>query len=794
MGVPGNANALLLASAAVSGGYQVSRSLRFNAADSAYLNRTPASASNQQTWTWSAWVKRSALATQQIFFDAYTAQTDTGYLFFGIGSDDKLFISGWNTVWKRTTQVFRDPSAWLCLTVAFDVTQATGTNRIKFFVNGTQITTFDTDSAPSQNTNHAVNGAYAHNIGRYSQGPSQYFSGYLADVFLIDGQALTPSSFTTTDSNGELQPIAYSGSYGTNGFKLNFSSNATTAALGTDTSGNGNTWTVNNFSVTAGSGNDSLTDTPTSYGTDTGVGGEVRGNYATLNPIEAPSASVVSNGNLQVVLAATGTSVTPSTIGVSSGKWYAEFTFSATAGGNAVAVGVGPAQTFQPNIFDVGVNYYANDGTKYVSGANTAYGTTWTTGDVIGIALNVDSGTVTFYKNNTSQGAITLPTSASGWKFCLQNGGGSATKTFDCNFGQRAFAYTAPSGFKALVDTNLPAPVVAKPDTVMGVVLRTGTGTSGGTISSLNFAPDLIWTKLRSTTSDHYLIDTVRGLPYTLSSNNTNAENNYPTWYTSTTSTGYTVGNYDWNTGTSVVEWCWDAGTSTVTNTAGSITSQVRANASAGFSVVTYSGANGGTVGHGLGVAPSFLIFKCRSNADAWVVYHKDLGPTSTLQLQSTNAIQTSDTTAFNSTAPTSTVFSVGSSGRTGESGRTYVCYAFAPLSGYSSVSSYLGNGSSDGPFQWCGFRPRFILLKSTSGSRDWLIYDTARGLYNPQAEGPLQPNTSGTPYGFSGYDGIDILSNGFKLRTGINNLNASGETHIFMAFAENPFQYARAR
>jgi len=177
-------------------------------------------------------------------------------------------------------------------------------------------------------------------------------------------------------------------------------------------------------------------------------------NYCLLNPLECLN-STLSNANLTVAVSPTGGGITASSLAVTTGKWYCELTFASTAGGTAVSIGVGPTSTYQPNIFSVGVNYYAGDGSKYVSGVNTAYGATWTTGDIMAIALDVDGGTITFYKNNTSQGAITLPASSSGWKIVLQNGGGGTSKTFNCNFGQQPWTYSPPSGYVALNTFNL---------------------------------------------------------------------------------------------------------------------------------------------------------------------------------------------------------------------------------------------------------------------------------------------------------------------------------------------------
>jgi hypothetical protein len=440
----------------------------------------------------------------------------------------------------------------------------------------------------------------------------------------------------------------------------------------------------------------------------------------------------------------------------------------------------------------------------YHNGAFSSFGTA-NNGDVIGVAVDRAAGKIWWSVNNTwiASGDPANGTNARYSNvpatdtlfFALSN---ANSASIVCNWGQRAFAYTAPTGFKALVDTNLPTPTIAKGNTAMDVKLYTGNGGTQ-TFTGLNLSPDFIWMKRRDAARSHALYDVVRGVKKYLASDSTSAEYEPASGgVTAFNSDGFTIveqGGVAINEGSaSMVGWVWDAGSSTVTNTAGSITSQVRVNASAGFSIVTYTGTGANaTVGHGLGVAPSFIIGKSRSATQVWPVGHTSIGWINYLLLNASDA-SAPGTNVWNSTNPSSTVVSLGSGAGLNASGSNDVMYCFAPVSGYSSVSSYLGNGSSDGPFQWCGFRPRFILLKSTSGSRDWLIYDTARGLYNPQAEGPLQPNTSGTPYGFSGYDGIDILSNGFKLRTGINNLNASGETHIFMAFAENPFQYARAR
>jgi hypothetical protein len=382
---------------------------------------------------------------------------------------------------------------------------------------------------------------------------------------------------------------------------------------------------------------------------------------------------------------------------------------------------------------------------------------------------------------------------------------GTASAGFDANgsinFGQRPFAYPV-SGFKALCTANLPAPVVTKPSTVMDVKLYTGNG-STQTISGLGFSPDLVWIKNRTLAVSHVLQDTVRGVSTYLASDLTAAEATYSSLgITAFNSDGFTVadvtnGGYRVNGapgtafGGSYAAWCWDAGSSTVTNTQGSISSQVRANASAGFSVATLTTPNSGTftVGHGLNVAPSLVICKARNQAFTWIVYHRSAGAGNVLVLNTT-AASAANATIWQNTNPSSTLV-YGDVTNWGTA--NYVMYSFAPVAGYSSMGSYVGNGSSDGAFVHTGFRPRFILIKRTDSSGQWTMYDTARDSSNA-SKTPLAPNESTAESGFtSGYN-LDILSNGFKWRDAGMVNNASGGTYIYFAVAESPFQYARAR
>ena len=328
---------------------------------------------------------------------------------------------------------------------------------------------------------------------------------------------------------------------------------------------------------------------------------------------------------------------------------------------------------------------------------------------------------------------------------------------------------------------------------VMQAVLYTGTGATQ-TINC-GFQPDLVWIKSRSAATDNKLTDSVRGATKALISNSTGAETTDSTGITAFTSTGFTLGSssvYN-NSGATYVAWCWNAGSGTTSsNTAGSITSTVSVNASAGFSVVTYTGTGANaTVGHGLGVAPKMIIVKQRNGTFTWRVYHASLANTQVLYLSATDAA-TTETTTWNSTTPTSTVFSVGTGAGANGNTNTYVAYCWSEIAGFSKFGSYTGNGSADGPFVYLGFRPEFVLVKSSSLAQNWTIYDTSRSPYNA-ADLLLFPMSSTAEILDTGQS-IDLVSNGFKIRNSNANENTNGATYIYMAFAENPFRNSLAR
>jgi len=781
--------------------YQIERSLRFNSADSAYLNRTPASAGNRKTFTISYWIKRSALGSTQYLFAAGSGTTESTWFSNALDIatvQDQIGTATWTSSGGYTNAVLRDPSAWAHIVIAIDTTQATAANRSKLYINNV-LQTFTGAVTLTQNADLAWNNAsVVHYIGaRVDSGPRMFFDGYLTEIYNIDGQALNPSDFGETDSaTGVWKPKKFSGTYGTNGFYLKFAdnSNTTSTTLGKDSSGNGNNWTPNNFSVTAGAGNDSLVDTPTSYGTDTGAGGEVRGNYPTWNPLAVnPAACTFANGNLDVTTAGVGGNAFGTFAIPSSGKWYWEVVCTT---GNNQLIGIAAYSSSTTYGFQNtnAVGYYVN-GQKYVDAVGSAYGSSYTT-QIIGVAADADAGTITFYRDNVSQGSITH--AVAGLFPTVSDGASATTDTFVANFGQRPFAYTAPSGFKALCTQNLPTPTIGATSTTQAndyFDVKLWSGNSSTQSIALEFAPGLIWNKSRGDGAGHSWWDVLRGTGAQISSNQTDAESTGYNAITSFSNNAISLGvdntgTYNGRTnetGRTYVGWVWKANGAGSSNTAGSISSTVSANTTAGFSIVTWTGnSSNATIGHGLGVAPSMYIIKYRGTTDSWYVYHTSTGTNKYLVLNSTDLAQT-NTNIWQNTAPTSTVFSIGFS----NNASTIVAYCFAAVAGYSAFGSYTGNGSTDGPFVYTGFRPRWVLIKETGNANSWELLDTARNPYNA-ADKRLFPNDSLAEATTA--DTLDIISNGFKPRVSNTGVNRSGGTYIYAAFAESPFKYSLAR
>ena len=743
---------VFLSKSGAASAYTIGRSVRLRSSASANLNRTYAgTGTSATTKTLSMWVKRGTLGSIQRLANSNSSFAGTTFLRFNASDNLDFQWESAGSLQLITTQVFRDPSAWYHIVLALDSTQATAANRVKIYVNGVQVTSFGTTNYPAQNATTSLFGfaSAANRIGCVYDATSDFFDGYMAEINHVDGQALAPSSFGAYNIYGVWQPAKYQGTYGTNGFYLNFSSNSTAAALGTDFSGNSNTWTVNNISVTAGVTYDSMTDVPT-------LTSATAANYPTWNPLWQGRTNSPTNGNLDYPASSVG-------IGTMalSGSSYWEIT--STGGTSTVAL--------------------------YSTAASTSQAVT--TGLTYGFRFNATTGAFDYTTNGSSFTSIATGLTSGPYFFYVST---AASTTASLNAGQRPFSYTAPTGFVALNTYNLSTPTIANGAAYMAATTYTGTGASltiANTVNSVSFQPDFVWIKGRSGATDNALYDVVRGTTKDLVSNTTAAETTQATGLTAFGSTGFTVGalaKLNTNAAT-YVGWQWLANGTGVSNTSGSITSTVSAGATQGFSVVTYTGTGANaTVGHGLGVAPSMIIVKGRSNTFNWGVWHTAFAGTEYVLLNLTNAKAT-QTAIWNSTIPTSSVISVGTDTTTNQSSATYVAYCFAPVAGYSAFGSYTGNGSTDGPFVYLGFRPRWVMVKRTDSTSDWYIWDTSRDTYNV-ATATLLADTSGAE---TSATSIDDLSNGFKCRSA-TVVNVSTGTYIYAAFAENPFKYSLAR
>jgi hypothetical protein len=449
-----------------SASYPVGNSARFNSGSSDYLSRATGLSSTSTTKaTFSTWLKRSYIGSNlNIFFGHYQSNSLRSAFVFD-GDVFRFFASPVSDVFI-TNQVFRDSSAWYHIVLAIDTTQATAANRVRLYLNGTQITSFSSTNYPTQNATDFVPTFGTQSVGCnfVSGSPEYYFNGYMAETNLIDGLQLTPSSFGKTDSaTGIWTPLPYTGSYGTNGFYLKF---ANSAALGTDSSGNANTFTANNLTSV-----DQSTDTPTN-------------NFCTLNPLNPTTSVTFSNGNLTFTNNATGQRMVAGTIGVSTGKWYAEVLVT-SLGGTFPQIGIVDvtqwAQDSQPGANTRGWGYLSN-GTVYNSNSSIDTGeATYTNSDIISIAMDLDNNKLYFAKNGTyinsgvptsgatGTGAYSI-TSGVTYVFSNSSNDTGTDPVYEWNFGSPPFTiasgnadangygnfeYAVPSGYYALCTKNL---------------------------------------------------------------------------------------------------------------------------------------------------------------------------------------------------------------------------------------------------------------------------------------------------------------------------------------------------
>jgi len=769
------------------GGMVIEKSLRFNGqaeSTTPQLRRTGTTTSS--SFSIAMWAKLSRVSDQYKMFFSIGQENDANAAWVSVLDGQNMGFQGGNGTYTTITRLFRDPTSWFHFLISVN------SNNFTVYIDGTSVQTGTIRSLDTSTNGIRIGANY---------GDFYPWNGYLADVYLIDGQAKAPTDFGYTENQtGMWRPKKYTGTFGSGGAHLEFKDSSSVAALGKDTSGNGNdfTPTTNGFNVTAGTGNDSLIDTPSN-------------NFCTLNGVNQDTNTTLSEGNLKAV-GSTSTNYsffTRGTVAKSSGKWYYEVEYVSNAGGhNSHLPAIGWARTSlraTDNPTVGGGLCYRPAATDYIDldGSDTSNDKPATsTGNVIQVAIDLDAGKIwfgnggTFFESgNPSTGANANITFTGGAEE-LSPFVRSLSSTFNFNFGQRAFSYTPPTGYRSLSSKNLatvnPAAVV-RPQRFFDTLLYTGNGTTGQSITGLEFKPDFVWIKSRSFANNSHLFDSVRGVNKILRSSTDDDEDTISGVMSSFNDGGFTVqeagGNNATNDDSSTfVAWCWKAGGAAVSNSDGAITSSVSVNEEAGFSIVSYTG-NGNstaTIGHGLGKAPKWIITKCRSTSTQadWVVWHESLSNDKNVFLNQTNAETTPSYGHI--TDPSNSLINVSKSSgnQTNASGETYISYCWTEIPGFSKFGSYTGNGSADGPFLHLGFRPAFIMLKRYDTTNNWHIADSKRqNSYNP-VTAQIYPNLSTAEVA---QVDLDILSNGFKIRNSANFENASGGTYIYMAFAEQP-------
>ena len=559
------------------------------------------------------------------------------------------------------------------------------------------------------------------------------------------------------------------------------------------------------------------------------------GNFCTLNPLAQPNAGTYSEGNLLFTHTASAWRTSFGTHGITSGKWYWEaYQYEDIATGNGFPIG----------IYDQDSGQQAAQAAQYPGQSNSSYGTGYvvyssgtkrnngsetsiSSGTAVGTwqcAFDADNGKIWFGKDNTwadsgdpaggsNEAYSSIPSST--WVPITCSYSDSNSENYVQNFGQDStfagrisaggnadengfgdFKYSPPTGFLALSSANLPISADIDPAQTdsdypgkqFNPILYTGNGGTNA-ITGLGFKPDLVWLKRRDSSASHQLYDSSRGTGKLLSSNNTDAEQTVSTGLNSFDTDGFTLGSAGGANASSgtFVAWCWRAnGGTTSSNSDGSITTTLQVGK--GFSIGTYTGTgSNATVGHGLGAIPDFTIFRERGTTGNWIATsQKNMASNDhNLYLQLSNA--ESDGNYFQSgTAMTSSVISIGTHADINGSSNTYVMYNWINVEGYQKFGIYEGNGNSNGPFIYTGFRPRMIFVKRISTTGGWWVFDSARDTHNPVDRylGWHDSGSAGTGSNF------DFLSNGFKLRTSDGDFNGSGNTIVYGAWGDVPFKY----
>lgn len=758
-----------------------------------YLSRTlGGSPTDQNVWSFSCWAKRTALSTA-VNLLGHGGAGDFGFIGWN-ASDQFIFFEYNGQANVISTPLYRDLAGWYHVVVGVDTDQGTASNRMRAYINGIEITDWGTTTYPSAaavlgfNTNraHAVGAGFATNGALYEP-----FPGYMSEVHFVDGQQLTPSNFGEF-KNGIWVPKEYTGSHGANGFYLPFDDSA---ELGDDESGNGNDFTPTSLSAASQS-----TDTPTN-------------NVATWDYLVPDSNGALSNGNRTYTTPGSGFNNCFSTIGMSAGKWH----FEATVGGSATSahgIGVGISRILNGTASAITLTgflvYDSDAGAIYEDGSSVdSSPDTYASGDRIAVEVDFDNETVEWFKNGVSQVVHDMTGKLAGytWFAVACDRTGVVSFSYTAAFAEAEFTDTPTGGFKALACPNLPEPPSASwpYGKVLETTLYTGDGTaigSGGrTISGLEFQPGAALVKTRNAARSWRFVDAVRGVTESLYLDGNNGEVTESEGLNSFNADGFTVGSSNgWNASAEThAAYSFALGTAHSGMTTGSGTPQAYAGEYNLFNGVAFIGFEGnGTAGHTIPLptamtalygAPKMIVVKRLDTTSNWNTWHEGLSSADYYVVIDLNNAQASSGTVWNSTAPSSSVVTLGSSTGVNASGGEFLLIAFWEVPGFSKALIYEGNAAADGAFVNCGFRPGWVLIKNCDAAQGWHIFDHKREGYNFQND-TLGPDAASAENNSA--NAVDLVSNGIKLRSANTNYNAN--TMIGWAFAEQPGKYANAR
>ena len=757
-------------------------SLRFASPSGSYLTRTPTVAGNRKLWTFAAWVKRGQLSTAQNLLTAVTATVDS--LTFSASNNITFSTAAGLTL--TTTQVFRDPGAWMHIVLRYDQAQPVAADRVKLYVNGVEITSFVVDNRGSLTpTSSRFNTAVIHSIGRHNNG-SAFFDGYMADIYLIDGAALAPTAFGSFDADGIWQPgPQYAGAYGTNGFFLDTAEVVGGSSV-LDSGPNGLTWTPVNFDFN-----------PTSFDFH-GSYDSPADNYCHMGSVFL-TGSTVRGGGLDITNVTTNPSVVNGTFGISYGKWYWEVEAEVVTGSfagiiNNTAREATDGRTDYPGRSADGYSLAFATGNKVnASVAGVAYGTPIVANDVVMVAFDADNGKIWFGKNGTWFGGGD-PAAGTGEAFAgipltrevyfPAHGNNAAAGVSHYNFGQRDFKHVPPAGFGKLRASSLNPVAIIDGEDYFDAKLYAGTG-AAQSITGYNFQPDLVEVRPRTAQGTNSPIyDAVRGAQRRWSIEQAAAEAVTDDGVTGFLANGFSLGTQALvnNAGRNFVGAAWKQGNVP------------------GLQIITYTGdgAASRNIAHTLGKKPAMIIIKARTSANFGVMYHQWGGwpgnapETGGMPFNLATTQWAVVASLWNNTAPTAAQFTVGNDVRVNAAGVDYVAYVWCEVEGFSKFGLYYANGNANGAFAYCGFRPQWFFCMESDTLAAPTGMDDARNPRNVQGTAfRWMSNTTSE----STTDDMDFVSNGAKMRATGNQTNqAATLRYMFAAFAHHPFKHGRAR